>query len=539
MFFLVLKLIPLGNGDGYAVLAVDASYPDRFIGDLLPSQAPGGSAQYISESTQWVFLDDFGVLQRIPLDEYRDRVEIFDPRDDGYAEKLRSFFLRDGKRLFFIPFSGESLGKWLKKAAWADITFSDTWINKKRINRIKESIAVSLKDTVRGDIPFSIEFFGHEKPLVFYFLLFVLAVAITLVLVEKPWFLVVLLPVLGALVLTGPPGFVICTALIALSRVLIEPIREVLVFCRYRHCRQGLTGPGNPMKGLDLLTNLSSDWIIPLGRVILLLGILGICTIPGMQRIPPGGMMDIPRGKSMLILGAAGFLCGFCILGFILWIKSNQGKPQEHIRFRQVRIMAPANQGIINRTFIPFALVSLMSIYIPQMIEGIYAYHNPELIADHRYLIDPAEYEKHAAFQASFSFIPLGTKGDLSQAQPDRDRFYPNQPYEFRYGRYLLGEDGLIADAGGKINSDNDPVYYEVYTYKDIPPFPLEKLITFLKDFEHTYMKDTSQIATINIMGLVPILLVPGVYIIVLWGLKQNHGKKKNSLVYHDKRIAA
>jgi hypothetical protein len=306
-----------------------------------------------------------------------------------------------------------------------------------------------MKDTVRGDIPFSIEFFGHEKPLVFYFLLFVLAVAITLVLAEKPWFLVALLPILGALVLIGPPGFVLCTALIGLSRVLAEPIREVLVFYRYRRCRQSLPGPGNPMKGLAFLANLSSDWVIPLRRVILLLGILGICAIPGMQRIPPGGMMDVFRGKGILILGAAGFLCGFCILGFVLWIESNQGKPQEHIRFMQVRIMAPANQGIINRTFIPFALVSLMSMYIPQMIEGIYAYHNPALIADHRYLINPIEYEEHAAFQASFSFIPLGTKGDLSQAQPDRDRSYPNQSYECRYGRYLLGEDGLIADAGG------------------------------------------------------------------------------------------
>ena len=36
MAALALKTIPAKNLDGYAALAVDAAYPDRFIGGLLP-----------------------------------------------------------------------------------------------------------------------------------------------------------------------------------------------------------------------------------------------------------------------------------------------------------------------------------------------------------------------------------------------------------------------------------------------------------------------------------------------------------------------
>jgi hypothetical protein len=519
MFFLVLTLIPLGNGNGYAVLTVDASYPDRLIGDLLSSKAGGG--MYISESTQWVFLDDFGVLQRIPLDAYRERVEIFDPRDDGYAEKLRSFFVRDGKRLFFIPLSEASIGTGSQNAEFESIPFSDPWINKKRVKHIEESIGVSLKDTVMGNIPFSIAFFGHEKPLVFYVLLFGLAVVVTLVLSDKPQVMVALLPVLGALALIGPAGFALSTALVAFSGFLVKPIRELLVFYRYQRYRQSFSGTGCLMKGLRFLTNLSSGWLQALWRVFLCLGVLGLCLIPGIQGTLPE--------KNLMILGVVGFLCTLCILGLMLWLESNQGKSQEHIRFVQVRIMTPANRGILNWNLIPFALVSLIALYVPQMVEGFYAYHNPERIAEPRYLIDPAEYEKHADFQASFSFMPLGV-GE------DRGRAYADQ-HELRYRRYVLGEDGLITDTGGKTPSSRDR--YEAYEDTEIPPFPLENLIAFLKDFEHTFSDDSSRIAAINMLGLVPVLLVPGVYIVTLFGRKQNHGKKRNIFIFYDKRIAA
>lgn len=71
--------------------------------DLREGLSSLGFPSAVSESTQRVFLDDFGELKSIALNEYRDFVEPFDPRDDGYAEALRSLFVSSGRRRVFIP----------------------------------------------------------------------------------------------------------------------------------------------------------------------------------------------------------------------------------------------------------------------------------------------------------------------------------------------------------------------------------------------------------------------------------------------------
>jgi hypothetical protein len=93
-------------GEGFAALTLDASYPDRQIRELL---AYGGVKTAIGESSQWVFLEDFGGLEQVPLDRYWERVEPFDPRNDGYAERLQSFFVFNGERRIFIGLKGAPL----------------------------------------------------------------------------------------------------------------------------------------------------------------------------------------------------------------------------------------------------------------------------------------------------------------------------------------------------------------------------------------------------------------------------------------------
>lgn len=85
---------------GYAMLVYDDGYSDREIRDRLDSYGIKG---LISESDQWVLLDCFGYIEKVPLDEYEERLLPFDPRNDGYAEKLKSLFVRDGKRFVYIP----------------------------------------------------------------------------------------------------------------------------------------------------------------------------------------------------------------------------------------------------------------------------------------------------------------------------------------------------------------------------------------------------------------------------------------------------
>jgi hypothetical protein len=85
---------------GYATLVCGDVYSDREIRDRLDSQGLKG---LVSESDQWALLDCFGYIEKVPLVEYEERLLPFDPRNDGYAEKLRSLFVRDGKRFVYIP----------------------------------------------------------------------------------------------------------------------------------------------------------------------------------------------------------------------------------------------------------------------------------------------------------------------------------------------------------------------------------------------------------------------------------------------------
>jgi len=85
---------------GYATLVCGDAYSDREIRDRLDSQ---GLTGMVSESDQWFLLDCFGYIEKVPLVEYEERLLPFDPRNDGYAEKLKSLFVRDGKRFVYIP----------------------------------------------------------------------------------------------------------------------------------------------------------------------------------------------------------------------------------------------------------------------------------------------------------------------------------------------------------------------------------------------------------------------------------------------------
>jgi hypothetical protein len=90
---------------GYATLVCGDSCSDPEIRERLDSR---GLTGLVSESDQWFLLDCFGSVEKIPLVEYSERLLPFDPRNDGYAEKLRSLFVRDGKRYVYIQLAANS-----------------------------------------------------------------------------------------------------------------------------------------------------------------------------------------------------------------------------------------------------------------------------------------------------------------------------------------------------------------------------------------------------------------------------------------------
>lgn len=85
------------NVDLIALTFAEAESDHRIVERL----AAAGLVDIASESTQWILLDNFGEAERVPLDAYRSRVEPFDPRDNGYADRLRAFFVNNGSRYLF------------------------------------------------------------------------------------------------------------------------------------------------------------------------------------------------------------------------------------------------------------------------------------------------------------------------------------------------------------------------------------------------------------------------------------------------------
>jgi len=100
LWALAAGLVPGEAAQTYSVLIYDDSVPESEIVRRLEN---AGITGLITEAGQWVFLDGRFGLERVPLTEHRERVPPFDPRNDGYAEKLLALFSGDGRRFLYIP----------------------------------------------------------------------------------------------------------------------------------------------------------------------------------------------------------------------------------------------------------------------------------------------------------------------------------------------------------------------------------------------------------------------------------------------------
>ncbi|MDR0301669.1 MAG: hypothetical protein LBI04_05055 [Treponema sp.] len=232
-FFLLLSLVTIvsaigllafgfyagygGLRGGYAVLQADASVDDRLLRERLTEGENDFTGIFagapVSESSQWVMLDDFGSLQLIPLDKYDARVFSFDPRNDGYAGKLRDVFVRDGKRYVYIP---------LKAGNWAVSSLD---------RRFYELL---------GDIRFSAEYFGIGKPLPLFFLTYAVASLFVIIIcyVNKKnhrgiTAVFALLPPLSCLAFFGAGGFAAAALFLGLFVCFREPAAEFVKYLSF------------------------------------------------------------------------------------------------------------------------------------------------------------------------------------------------------------------------------------------------------------------------------------------------------------------
>jgi hypothetical protein len=482
------------DGPGYGVLYLDQAYPDRTIGEAL---ALGGVDTYISESTQWVFLDDFGEPLVVPLDAYPDRVESFDPRNDGYAEGLHAFFVRDGWRRFFIPLKREPLSRGLSGAS--------------AISALEARI-----DTALGDIPHTVKpLLSHTRQdsrpwlKVWLFPLYFAALAGAAALSGSPLAAASLIPLSTALAAAaGPTGLALGGVFFALFGSLLTPLREFFISRRIAIAGQ---------RGIRSIWFFLGMFKRNRAFSLFFLGVYGAILFCGALPVFPG----------LLAL-----VCFFWVFCTALWAESNRGKSQGHIRFSPVSIQESAGT-LYSRGMIPFALASLGALLLsPLVMDTRYEVS----AAPEPFLISAADYENHLAYQASFSQRPLGG------GSPG-------------YEHYRLGDDGLIdsIDYGAVYGSaaalTDGPNYGPAAAISEgwasAPPFPLETLMAFLEgnlDEGNLVPQGTNpkgirgvyNSGDLNAVALALILVIP-----VLFSLGQKPRRQKRLFVYHDKRAAA
>jgi hypothetical protein len=395
-------------GEGFALLTVDASEPDRAVGEALSAAGIDGS---ISESTSWVFLDDFAGLKRIPLDAYDEAVEPFDPRNDGYAERLRSFFVKDGKRRFFIDLGATGYG------------------------RLEGRVAAVL-----GDTPFTLDAFVTARPAsrLWSLLLFLVAGAATLFLSSRGvprgfvTLAAALLPVQGALALSGPGGFACSAALLGCFQCLLPPLTEQSLQSLIR-------------RRFKIERVFKMNW--RLAFLFLLVFIVAAL----FASVQP------------LVAALAG-ISGFIAFGLFLRLESGRETGPVHRRFLPVPIREPSfSFAMMPRITLPFAAASFLALFLPLVSGQPAASPNPASLAAALEFPSEEEYRAHFAYQSSFSLRPLAAPG---AGRPES------------YHGYYLGEDGLIA--GSQDMQEADPMEAGP-EYPQMPPFPLEELSSFLK----------------------------------------------------------
>jgi hypothetical protein len=194
-------LVPPSSSGDWAVVYAGERTADRKIGEELKALG----LNYVSESSLWALLDDFSALKQVPLDRYEEQVESFDPRNDGYARRLRSFFVHAGERRIFIEKKGIS-GAELEKTLRGILGPGEGTLWRVDLNPGGLS---------RRDLAFTLVLFAAAS-----------ALCVFLTGTGSLFALLCILPVLAFLVLAGPAGLVSAGILEAVFCLLREPLAE-------------------------------------------------------------------------------------------------------------------------------------------------------------------------------------------------------------------------------------------------------------------------------------------------------------------------
>ena len=349
---------------GYAVIITDDTIEDGAILSRLESGDLFFGGSLVSESSQWVLLDEFDSVKRIPLDQFTSRIFPFDPRNDGYAGKLRDVFVRDGKRFVYVPLFA---GNW--KANFLDKKFNE----------------------LMGDIPFSVEYYGIGRPLSLFFIFYAAASVILLIMcyakrkVHRSIVNIIpMIPVLSSLSFFGAAGIGSAALLFALFILLKEPLNELVN-------PPPLIKKGRNFKIIykEIITPYKFYWLF----IPVFAAALSILTIFSQLKV-----------LFLIAVSAASFAVFF----FSLKIVSFSGV--EHKRFNPLMIVRRRFPEFVFPMYIlPFVIGAFLTMFFTPFMSGSYDSGNKFDV-----IVTEQDYYDHLTFQSSFSTRRLGDASSSS-----------------------------------------------------------------------------------------------------------------------------
>jgi hypothetical protein len=359
LWALGISLMPVGERGDYAVMVYGGAVPDRELRERLESQ---GFSGLISESSQQVLLDSFGSIELIALDEYETRVLPFDPRNDGYAEKLRSLFVQDDHHFIYIPLKFPSVN-----AAG-----------------FEKKVALAL-----GNIPYGVHHARSPVKPAFSLLLWCLAAVVLgiirparLALRPHTFCLIPCLPALAPLALGGAVGFSLASLLAGCAVLLVEPC-----YNRFSHLRLLYRQRMPPL--LKLLPPL----------LVICYGVIAFFS--GLS----------PVFAALVLVFFAG------IFLFSVWSTAGEGsagtvwgdflsRRRRHQRFVPIPILTPR---VSHRRFtwvmLPFAAIAFVLVCV-DMVAPVSAPADFPLLPSPD-TVTAADYQRHYRFQSTFSLRTL------------------------------------------------------------------------------------------------------------------------------------
>ena|GEM_PF-1466012 len=483
------------TGAGYAVLSVDESQKDRYIRESLYNT---GHGNFISESSMEVPLDDFGALRMVPLDSFHYMVEYFDPRDSGFAARLRSFFVRDGKRFFFLPLDN---------------------ISGRRADELRNYLSVFLADE-----QYNLEFLARDRPFFPYFAFLAIASLAALCFSRSRRLFVFQVPVLLAFGWAASSGFLLAAILAGIWELLREPLGELSAASLRQDKRNGprlFNYAGSDLKNIrERLRPFQINLILVVVFTLFFLIFSALV-------------------EFSFFLSVAGFLTFFLVRYLAQRSETERAQKRRHILFTPVPLLP-----LRLRTFslfpflLPFALGAMLVMLAPLLpplalpvlrpfssgLQNLPAFSPSSpinVIFDPQYFVSTEEYQSHISFQRSFSLRPLDEPMD-----PAGEAIYHEG-----FLRYYLGEDGLIAGGSeiGWPRAERSPAY-------EGPPFPLEKLMEFLINYDRPGVS-VGPYSLLNFKEWISILMIFAVCMLDFFRPRVRYGKKLPGI--RDERIAA